>query len=902
MRLLLGPPGSGKSTLILNELRIRLKDARPRAVLLVPTSTMAEHLRNQLAREGLLVRPGVIRTLASFLDILLPDLPQATALDLEMIVGRALDAGRPAALEAVSGAAGLAPALAAAIEELANAGCDSLKWAALRNMNVHSGPLTDALGSVYEHAERLLGESKLHLRAERLNAAASSLRRGAPEELAWVYLDGFFTLNPGELAVVGALARGCDVTVSLPEWPGAQPARARLLEMGFREERLQVRRATAESRLSPALNRHREVEAVALRIRELRAAGAAWRDCVVVVRGAEPYVPLLESAFDRFGIPFRSYFTRPLATHPVARALAGAVAAAIKGFEHSAVLDALRPPVTNSGVCGLYPRFEDHVRQRMPGAGLDSLRTMLSSLPGSDTIAADVSFLAGLEGLTSASLPPADWLAALRALEKLLAPPPADTRFGTALRRQWRTRAAAFHSFFSTLADVARLLGAEPQTLEQFWSEALPAVERAAIRDVDHLRDAVALIDAYESRQWEAPYVFVCGLLEGEFPRRTNPDPILGDELRVRLNRQGVPVRTRDDRQTEEEFLLDLVRLRATRELQLSWPQFNEKGEPTLETFALQTIPGERVPLRPVRLIPRRVINAPGPASIDVPALQDAVAARHETHSATSLEDFLQCPFRFHAAHTLELSEPAPAPAERLDALFAGKVIHRVLAEWHMRGGRIESIFDSVWRRALQRERIPLGHRTEFARIVLLRSLRLFVSNTRIEQGWRVFVEQEIELKLQSARILGRIDRYDVNEASDVRVYDFKNTSSAGLRRRLERQEQGLTLQGGLYALALERQGLHPVSFMYCAVRREPKWDGAKTPEETAELMNEARAKAEDAVMRINAGEIRVSPADPEACAYCSFRDICRIGAGAGEPQIAAAGQARVVTRPPLAP
>ena len=889
MRLLLGPPGSGKSTLILNELRSRLRNARPGTVLLVPTSTMAEHLSNQLAREGLLVRPGVIRTLAAFLDGIVPELPSATALDLELIVGRATDSLRPAALGAVSDAAGLAPALAAAIEELANAGCDSLRWAALRNMNVHSGPLTDALGAIYESVERILSESDLHLRAERLNAAAVALRRGAPEGTEHVYFDGFFTLSPGELALVRALASRCGVTVSLPEWPGAQSARSKLLGMGFREERLQVKRAAAKVLLAPASNRQCEVESVGLRLRELRSAGADCRECAVVVRDAHHYLPLLESALDRFGIPFRSYFTQPLASHPVARALGGAVAAALKGFEHSAVLDALRPPVTNSGGCGLFPAFEDQVHLRMPGAGLESIQALLNTLPDSGPIARDVSVLAGLQALSSALHPPKEWPVALRDLEKLLVPPPQGARFGPALRRQWRARSSAFRAFFTTIQGVAQLLDGEPVTLESFWMAARPALERASIRDVDPLRDAVAIIDAYESRQWEARYVFVCGLLEGEFPRRAAPEPILGDDLRIRLNRQGIPIRTGNDRQTEEAFLLELVLLRATRELQLCWPQFNEKGEPTLESFVLQRISGERSPSRRADVSPRRVATEPAPASIDTPALQDVIVARHETHSATSLEDFLQCPFKFHAAHTLELSTPAPDPSERLDALFAGKVLHKVLAEWHERRGHIEPIFESVWRRALQRERIPAGHRAEFARIVLLRSLRLFVANTRIEPGWRIFVEQDIDLPLQNCRIRGRIDRFDVNGASEVRIYDFKNTGDVGLRRRVERQEQGLTLQGGLYALALQRQGLRPVSFMYCAVRREPKWDGAKTPEATAELMSISRTNAEAAALRIGAGEIRVSPADREACSYCQFCDICRIGAAAEEERVVAA-------------
>ena len=52
------------------------------------------------------------------------------------------------------------------------------------------------------------------------------------------------------------------------------------------------------------------------------------------------------------------------------------------------------------------------------------------------------------------------------------------------------------------------------------------------LRVPDHRRDVVHVIDAFEARQWSLPVVFVCGLLEKEFPKYQSEDAILPDPLR----------------------------------------------------------------------------------------------------------------------------------------------------------------------------------------------------------------------------------------------------------------------------------------------------------------------------------------------------------------------------------
>src|SRR5512139_1758555 len=177
MRLLLGPPGSGKSTLILDEVRSRLASPRPGFVLITPTATMAEHLRNNLAREGLLVRPRAITTLAGFLDTYAGEMAAASPSDLELLVAAELDESKPGAFAVLSSSAGLASSLAGAIEELSNTGCSALEWEALRGLGICTGPFAHDFGRVYDGVEQRLRNRRIHLRGARIAAAAQSLRR-----------------------------------------------------------------------------------------------------------------------------------------------------------------------------------------------------------------------------------------------------------------------------------------------------------------------------------------------------------------------------------------------------------------------------------------------------------------------------------------------------------------------------------------------------------------------------------------------------------------------------------------------------------------------------------------------------------------------------------------------------
>ena len=78
-------------------------------------------------------------------------------------------------------------------------------------------------------------------------------------------------------------------------------------------ERLETRPIAAPQRtlcVAPTLDA--EVSEIARRMIQAHDNGRPWREMGVLVRSETTYVPALRSAFQRFGIPSRFYFSAPL--------------------------------------------------------------------------------------------------------------------------------------------------------------------------------------------------------------------------------------------------------------------------------------------------------------------------------------------------------------------------------------------------------------------------------------------------------------------------------------------------------------------------------------------------------------------------------------------------------------
>ncbi|MEN6602528.1 MAG: hypothetical protein ABFD86_08915, partial [Bryobacteraceae bacterium] len=171
MLILVGPPGSGKTHRILEQARARLGAGRSDFRLLVPTATMAEHVRNQLAREGFVFRRTLVETLSRFVEPFAADLPLVSPEALLLVVEEALQRIQRAEFREVAGMRGFAAAVARLIDELSSAGCGARQFAD----SASGGSYDSALAAVYSTVEATLAAHGWALRGARLERAASEI-------------------------------------------------------------------------------------------------------------------------------------------------------------------------------------------------------------------------------------------------------------------------------------------------------------------------------------------------------------------------------------------------------------------------------------------------------------------------------------------------------------------------------------------------------------------------------------------------------------------------------------------------------------------------------------------------------------------------------------------------------
>ncbi len=876
MRLLTGPAGSGKTSFVLERLRDALgrKDAAIR--LLVPTATMAQHLQNRLAREGFVFSPALVQTLSGFVDEWTPEVPQVPDAVLYLIVEQAVERARRPEFARVAHMPGFCASVARTIGEFSSAGCDSARLARC----LPEAPLAAAFLAVYQEVDRELGRRGLALRARRLEHAAQRIGSEGTPGIRTILMDGFHALPDPELAVIAALGRHTDLTLTLADADLTGEARARLLGMGFGEERMARTRPAPVLALVKAPGIEREAEEIARRILEQAAAGRPFREMGIVVRAEDTYVPVLRTTLERFGIPARFYFDEDLERHPAARFLSGLVDAMLGGWDHAQTLAVLRlaPRFADSNAMD---RFDFDVRGQIPNAGLGELKSLLVGpegrprSPGAERLLHKIDSLASIEEWRSFALAPKDWAARLKTAGSLFRParPFAGVDHGMAI--ELRGQAAVLKEFDEALDEAAGALEAgRPMHLADFWRAVKAVLRLKPLRVPDRRRNVVHVLSAPEARQWVLPVVFICGMVEKQFPQFHRQEPFFPDAARCRLNAAGIRVRTAEEFEREERALFDSAVTRATLVATLSYPEFDARGDrnlPSLFLEELQLVPEEA---RAVRVRPR---HAPPPrrtAEIQAPALREFLRERSARQSPTRIEVYLQCPFQYFAARTLRLKEPPALPEARLDFLTQGNIVHAVLAKWYLEPRDIEALFLEEFARVLEEKRIPQGYHTERLRNAMIDDLRAFAADGRWPvAGMRSQTEREFEFAMgDGLTIAGKIDRLDIAEDGRAWVTDYKYSRSV----KAKLQDENL-LQAPLYLIGAQRCfGVEPAGMSYVALKSGVEVAGweAEFPEG---FFEQAEARTLQAVEDIRAGRVAPDPADRDKCRFCDFRDACRV-------------------------
>ena len=879
MRLILGPAGSGKTTLVLNQLRDAVRAGRSDVRLLVPTATMAQHLQNQVAREGLVLRPTLVQTLSAFVREWGGEAEQVAPAVLYLIVEDAVRRVAWPEFAAVAETRGFCASLTRTIEEFASAGC---RAARLRGV-LPDAPLAAAFAAVYQETERQLERRGLALRAWRLEHAAEHIAAHGAGGVTTIWLDGFHALPDPELGVMEALSRHAELTLTAGENDIADDLRRRLEAMGFAVERAPRSRPAPAAALVKAPNLEREAEEIARRILEQAAAGRPFREMGIVVHAAEIYVPLLRTTLERFGIPARFYFDQPLERHPVARFLAGAVDAMLGGWDHAETLALLRlkPRFANADSMD---RFDFAVRGQLPGSGLGALKE-LAQESRAEKLEGVLDHLGTLEEWRAPlTLTPKDWagrLGELRTLFRAAASLPASHE----LALEWRSEAQALDLFDEALAEAAEAMetGAREIPLEPYWRTVKQALRLKVLRLADQRRNVVHVLSAPEARQWVLPVVFVCGLVEKQFPQFHRPDPFFPDAARCRLNDAGIRVRTVAEFEREERALFDAAVSRATLLAVLSYPEFDGRGERNLRSLYLENYFAAEEQARRVRPAagPPRLLTLAAP--ISAADLLEALSAKTATVNATGLESYLQCPFQYFGQRTLRLKTRPPRPEKRLDFLTQGVLVHDVLKCWYAERGDIAALFARLFAQAIEEKRIPRNYHTERLRNAMLDDLRAFAADEQWRRaGWRSRVEEPFTFRLaEGVEVTGKIDRLDEAEDGRAYVFDYKYSNAQNTRNRRRNE---LLLQAPIYLMAAEEFfHVHPAGMFFIGLKAGVVYEGwsADGLLEAETLpqgwLEAARERTLRAVEEIRAGRVEPAPADPDKCRFCDYRDVCRV-------------------------
>ncbi len=823
-----GPVGSGKSTRLLAEYRA----AGGR--LIVPTATMAEHLRHQLAREGRLVREREVTTLAGVVQELATGAPQVSPSELPILVRRALTRFRSRRWQALLETPGFAGTLGAMVGEIDGAGYQSQDLTATAALLKRLHPDAEEFVRFYAQLEAEVRQAGRSLRGWRLVAATARLVREGSRE-PW-FCDGFFTLTEAEVALLDAARRSAPVTITLPDQ--AEPARRMLEQRGFTIEGCAERGPIPAPVVGTAYSFENEVTQVARGILESQRP---YREIGVIVRAEEPYVPALRTTFERFGIPARFYFATPLDRGPAFQYLDGLAQAALSDWDQALLLGCVQRRTAD--LAGRRDEVDFALRERIPARGIPNLADLLAFTPLLATIER-------LEAQRTRSLRPKQW-------EDL-----------------WTAEAPELAELFGA---VTAILPDRPLPLATYWTDVRSMASATPLREDDRRRDVVHVMDAYEARQWRLPQVFCLGLLEGVFPQHPSEDALFPDAVRRQLNEMGLALRTMADRQAEERFLLTLAMSRAEESLTLSYPRFDRLGERTQPAFALA---GRQVTHWDSRaILPRPPVRyeAARAARITDEGLRESLAARHATASPSGIETFLNCPFQFFGRYTLRLAAAPVEASERLDSLAEGTIVHEVLARLPAKGERtLEELFDWIYERLSLERNIPPGYQAEVERLKMLRDLESFEREFRPAPGGRPHLEQRLEFACGGdLTVRARVDRFDVFPEGTVAAYDYKYSKAANV---IKRQDSEQYVQGGLYLLGLKQNfGLTPRSFQYVALRDSAKISGWEDPASLQEMMERARALTGEVIARIREGEIAVTPRDRDNCQYCDFRTVCRI-------------------------
>ena len=578
LSLVVGPAHAGKVGLLLERF---LAELHRDPWLIVPNRLDVDRVERDLIRRRPALLAGSIGTFDDLFQHIAASGSDALALASDaqrsLAVRRVIAAGELDGLRASASTAGFADTVLHAIGELESG---------LVEVDRLDGELASLVAAYRQELARLGLRDRDGMR----RAAVERLRgdfhawSGAP-----IFAYGFEDLTGAEWGLVEALAGRSDVTVSVPYEPGRAafaalgrtvedlaalagpaieelprspvgpiPASLLRLERDLFADEVQPGPLDGSIRFLEGAGTRATAELVAAELAGLLRGGTAAEFVGVVCESVDRWRAPLEAALAQLDVPYVLEHPRRLGETPLGRSLLTILRYEWLGGGRSDLFAFLRSPFS-----GLERRSVDFVEGRLRGRAVadrarveeESEKLRGAPVPALVELRAESDPVAGVRELLTTML---------RNAWGVESPPTND---------EAQLDARAFRAAERTLGELgaAAHVGAEIAP-----DDVLVALERARVPPERPAQGRVSVLDHERARTRTFDVVFVLGLEEGAFPRRSRPSPLLGDELRSELGGRL----ERPDSVERDRYLFYTTCARATQRLVLVREAAGDEGTP----------------------------------------------------------------------------------------------------------------------------------------------------------------------------------------------------------------------------------------------------------------------------------------------------------------------------------
>ena len=677
------------------------------------------------------------------------------------------------------------------------------------------------------------------------------------------------------------------------------------------------------------LYRDREEELAGI-VRELthRGTSASLERCAIVFQRPLPYLYLARQVFADGGIEYEAMDALPLDTEPIAAAVDVVLSFLIAEANRRSILELLSSPhfsFATTVAPESLSAFDELLQDLKYAGGWDRLASVAADVAAAGSRPAEPIRRSSLWRRAGAACGAAR--AAASALHPVRMAPTASQQLAALLEfiraherpaphgavweaRHLRARAAVLAAI-EALREAHARHDDEPLRVEELAGALRRWIESqtfAPHRGTGGLR----LLDVSSALYADLDELRIVGLVEGDWPEPVRRSIFYPAAI---LSQLGWPKEAARAAAARAQFhdLLRLPRHRISASLFTLEDDAIVAASPLAEELETSALSLERQPEFPPALVFEHELVMAGLKEADEwldlrrsrrssteACYRGAAGARKpKTYAVSAVERYLDCPFKYYAAHVLQLPEERDeetglTPQER--GQFVHEVFERFFEEWHEAGGRtittrnvaqaldlFERVVDAKLGSLPEADRAV--ERTHLLGSAAAAGLAERAFAFEMEQGGNV-VERLLEHSLEGAftftgadgprriSIRAKADRIDLMDDDTLRVIDYKLSRAPKASRALQLTIYGVAAQQALEghggrAWTVEKAG-------YVAFREKDAFVPLGGRMALPQALAEGQQRFLGAIDAIERGEFPVDPEEPFRCRWCGYASVCR--------------------------